>query len=384
MQTMISRWFGGDRPVLDDAARTRREVRLGIVGVLAVVLGVVAAGVLYAVPLGKSTYTAELTEAQSVKVGDDVRLAGVTVGAVTSLELKPDRVVMRFTVDDDVFVGDQTSLDIRMLTLVGGHYVALFPAGTEPLGDGVIPADRVRLPYSLMETFQDATAPLREVNGDTLRRNLAELDRAVTDAPETLRTTLDTVGSYVDAIDRQRAQVSNAIAVADEYVTMYDGAKSDLRRLMENVILLEDVLIDKRAELREAVALLTSVVQRVAALAPAWESWGGPRGGASVGGGGAGGLAGGGPGGGGRALAPAWESSVRPRADQLSAAIGRLTEMGGTLEPVIATTRELGEKLRTLVIPEEGLVIDQSAQTVPVPAGLELPDVCVPVPGRQC
>ncbi|MBF6231348.1 MlaD family protein [Nocardia farcinica] len=348
MQTMISRWFGGDRPVLDDAARTRREVRLGIVGVLAVVLGVVAAGVLYAVPLGKSTYTAELTEAQSVKVGDDVRLAGVTVGAVTSLELQPDRVVMRFTVDDDVFVGDQTSLDIRMLTLVGGHYVALFPAGTEPLGDGVIPADRVRLPYSLMETFQDATAPLREVNGDTLRRNLAELDRAVTDAPETLRTTLDTVGSYVDAIDRQRAQVSNAIAVADEYVTMYDGAKSDLRRLMENVILLEDVLIDKRAELREAVALLTSVVQRVAALAPAWES------------------------------------SVRPRANQLSAAIGRLTEMGGTLEPVIATTRELGEKLRTLVIPEEGLVIDQSAQTVPAPAGLELPDVCVPVPGRQC
>lgn len=347
MQRVISRWFG-DRPILDDAAKRRKEIRLGIAGSLVVVLGVAVAAVLYVVPFGKTTYTAEIAEAQSVKVGDEVRLAGVSVGQVESLDLKPDRVVMRFTVKSDVFVGDQTSLDIRMLTVVGGHYVALHPAGAAPLGDGVIPADRVRLPYSLIETFQDATTPLRELNGDTLRRNLAALDESLDGAPETLRTTLDTLGSYVDAINRQRGQVSSAIAVLDEYVTAYDGAKSDLGRLMDNVNVLETVLIDKRAELRESIALLVSVIERIAALAPTWDS------------------------------------TLKPRVAELMGAVPRLEEMSGQLEPVIASTQQLAEKLRGLVIPEEGLVLDRSGETVQAPPGAELPGVCVPVPGKDC
>ncbi|MEU8900960.1 MlaD family protein [Nocardia sp. NPDC048505] len=343
MPGMISRLLGGDRRVLDDSAKRRREVRLGILGVALLVVGIVAAGALYVVPFGKSTYTAELSEAQSVKTGDDVRLAGISVGSVKSLELKPDRVVMTFTVDSDVFVGDKSSLDVRMLTVVGGHYVALFPAGDKPLGDSAIPADRVRLPYSLVQTFQDATTPLSKIDGNTLRDNLATLNTSVNNAPEAVRTTLDTVGGYIDAIERQRTQVSNAISVASEYVRMYDGAKTDLGRLMDNANQLETVLIDKRGEMREAVALLNSVVQRLALLAPTWDS------------------------------------SLKPRAQQLADALPQLEQLGGRLDPVIASAHALTEKLRELVIPEGGIVIDRSGDTVPAPTGL-----CVPLPGKEC
>lgn len=348
---MISRWFGGNRPIPDEPTKLRREVRLGIIGVALLVIGIVAAGTLYVVPFGKTTYTAELSEAQSVKEGDDIRLAGISVGSVKSLELKPDRVVMTFTVNSDVFLGDQTSLDVRMLTVVGGHYIALFPAGTAPLGDRPIPADRVRLPYSLIQTFQDATAPIAKIDGNTLRNNLAALDRSVDGAPEALRTTLDTVGGYVDAIDRQRTQVSNAIAVASEYVTMYDGAKTDLGRLMDNANLLETVLVDKRAELRESVALLNSVVQRLAALAPSWDS------------------------------------TLKPMAQQLAEALPRLEELGGKLEPMIASARDLTQRLRALVIPEGGIVIDRSGETIQAPGGVDPSaalGVCVPLPGKAC
>ncbi|MEV6275397.1 MlaD family protein [Nocardia sp. NPDC051832] len=343
MPSMISRLFGGDRKVLDDTAKRRREVRLGILGVALLVVGVVAAGALYVVPFGKTTYTAELSEAQSVKTGDDVRLAGISVGSVTALELRPDKVVMKFTVDNEVFVGDQSSLDVRMLTVVGGHYVALFPAGDKPLGGNAIPADRVRLPYSLVQTFQDATTPLSKIDGNTLRENLATLNKSVDNAPEALRTTLDTVGGYIDAIDRQRTQVSNAISVASEYVRMYDGAKSDLRRLMENAIQLENVLIDKRAEMREAVALFTSVVQRLALLEPTWDA------------------------------------TLKPKAQQLADALPRMADMGDRLDPMIASAHALTAKLKELSIPEGGIVVDQSGETVPAPAG-----VCVPLPGKEC
>ncbi|MFX0574303.1 MlaD family protein [Nocardia nepalensis] len=350
----LRRWFGGDGPILDEPTRLRKEVRLGIIGAVLVVIAMGAAAALYVIPFGKATYTAELSEAQSVKSGDDIRLAGVSVGTVKSLELKPDKVVMRFTVDSEIFIGYQTSLDIRMLTVVGGHYVALFPAGTAPLGDKPIPADRVRLPYSLIQTFQDATAPIGKIDGDTLRRNLAALDKSVQGAPDTLRTTLDTVGSYLDALDRQRAQVSSAIAVADEYVTMWDGAKSDLHRLMDNANLLETVLIDKRAELRASIALLNSVVQRIAALAPSWDA------------------------------------ALKPRAQQLADALPRLEQMGRQLEPIISSAHDLSQKLQGLAIPEGGIVVNQSGETIQAPAGLDPAQVlgaavvCVPLPGKAC
>lgn len=348
LKSALGRWFDRDRPITDEPTNLRRQLRLGIAGLCAVAVLGVAVGALYVIPLGKKTYTAELSEAQSVKAGDDIRLAGVPVGEVESLELEPDRVLMRFTVDRDVFVGDRSSLDIRMLTLVGGHYVALFPAGDKPLGDNPIPADRVRLPYSLMETFQDATAPLRETDGDTLRDNLAALDTSIEGAPETLRSVLDTVGSYLDAIERQRTQVSNAIATADEYVTMYDGAKTDLGRLMDNVNLMETVLLDKRAELRQALGLLSSVVQRVTALAPSWDQ------------------------------------TLKPKVQQLADALPRLQEYGDQLEPMIASAQSLSAKLRDLVGPGGGVQVDQSGTTVTAPGLDPGAVVCVPLPGKVC
>ncbi|NKY89065.1 MlaD family protein [Nocardia veterana] len=337
--------FRRERRVADAATQRRREIRLGIVGVALVVVCAAAAGILYVVPFGKHTYTAELSEAQSVKVGDDIRVAGIPVGKVDALDLRPDRVRMRFTVDSKVFVGDQSTLDIRMLTIVGGNYVALFPAGSKPLGDKAIPMDRVHLPYSLVQTFQDAAQPLQQIDGDTLRRNLAALNTSIDSAPDALRTTLNTLGTYVDALNRQRTQVTNAIAVADEYVTMYDGAKHDLGRLMVNVNQLETLLIDKRAEVSEGVRLLRAVVERVAALAPVYGT------------------------------------TLEPKLRQLSEALPRLEKLGGELEPVIGTVQSLQAKFAQLGGTDAPVTVDASGQTVTVPPTTR---VCIPVPGKDC
>ncbi|WP_084529383.1 MlaD family protein [Nocardia crassostreae] len=334
----LPRFLVRDDRVIDEGTCKKRELRRGIVGAVLVGVLLLGAGVLFVVPFGKHTYTAELSEAQSVKAGDDARIAGISVGEVKSLELKPDRVVMRFTVNSNVFLGDQTSLDVRMLTIVGGHYVSVFPAGAQPLGDNAIPMDRVRLPYSLTQTFQDAAAPLAAIDGTTLNRNLAALGNSLEAAPETLRTTLQTVGTYVDALDRQRTQVSNAISVADEYVRMYDGAKTDLGRLMDNANLLVTVLEAKHTEMAEAIRLLSDVVGRLGGAQPTWDE-------------------------------------LKPVID---GAITQLEQLGAKFQPTLDAAHGLQQKLSALVIPEGGVTIDQSQQTV------TLPQVCVPVPGKDC
>lgn len=331
----LPRWLIRKDQVIDEETRKKRELRRGIIGAAVVLVLLLGAGAVYILPLGKQTYTAELSEAQSVKAGDDVRIAGISVGEVKSLDLKPDRVVMRFTVNSNVFLGDQTSLDIRMLTIVGGHYVALFPAGDKPLGDSAIPMERVRLPYSLVQTFQDAATPLSKIDGSTLNQNLSALAGSIDAAPESLRTTLATVNTYVDALERQRTQVSNAVAVADEYVRMYDGAKSHLGRLMDNANMLVTILNDKHAEMAEAIRLLSDVVGRLAGAQPAWDE------------------------------------SLKPK---LEDAISQLEQLGTRFAPTLTAAQSLQTKLTELMVPAEGGT-DQAAAA---------PQVCIPVPGKDC
>ncbi|KIA66607.1 MlaD family protein [Nocardia vulneris] len=341
----VSRLFPARR-VVGEAETTRREIRLGLIGVVLVAILAVTVGVLYVVPFGKKTYTADLAEAQSVQVGDDIRVAGISVGTVKSLELQPDRVTMRFTVDSEVFVGDQSTLDVRMLTIVGGNYVALFPSGSKPLGSKHIPTDRVRLPYSLVQTFQDAAEPLRKIDGDTLRRNLAALGTSVAQAPDTLRTTLDSLNSFVDDLNRQHVMISKAIANADEYTTMYDGAKSSLGRLVQATNLLEDLVLSKRAELSEAIRLLNQVLGKAAAIAPAY-------------------------------------AAAKPKLQELFDVLPRMEELLNRLDPVVGSVQDMQQKVSALAIPEDGLRVDQSGQTITAPADA-LARVCVPVPGKDC
>ncbi|MCP2292725.1 MCE family protein [Nocardia amikacinitolerans] len=343
--TRVRRWFDRNRPRRDEAATRRRDLRLGVLGVLLVALAMAAVAVLYVVPFGKRTYTAELTEAQSVRPGDDVRLAGISVGSVESLELQQDRVLMTFTVDSSVFVGKESSLDIRMLTIVGGHYVALFPAGNVPLGSRTIPSDRVRLPYSLIQAFQDAVEPIRRVDGGGLRDNLAAMADSLEASPDSLRRTLDGVEHFVDVLDQQRADVSKAIGIADEYLTAVGAAKGELGRLVEKINLLETLLADKRTEVRTAVEALDRVISRLGALQSAWGG------------------------------------TLRPMAEQLAAAVPELERLGERLQPVIDDVHALGERLGQLVPREGEVVIDHSNTTVQAPPA---EPICVPVAGRVC
>ncbi|MBF6487099.1 MCE family protein [Nocardia otitidiscaviarum] len=319
-----------------------RELRLGLYGAVALVVLLIATGIVYVLPIGKRVYTAELTEARSVDVGDEVRIAGIGVGAVKSLELLPDRVRMTFTVDDDVRLGNRTALEVRMLTVVGGHYIAAFPAGDEPLGDQIIPPERVRLPYSLIRVLQDAAAPVAEVDGDTLRANFAALEQALEESPDALRRMGIAVESIVGVLERQNAEISRALTVMDEYLTVIDANTALLGTFVRKLGDIETRGLAKKAEIAEALLVTSQLLSRIAAVEPAWRE------------------------------------VLEPLADQLVRAVPQLEELGRRIDASLHSLGLLRTRLRAAVTPEHGLGVDQSAITV------EAPPVCVPVPGRRC
>ncbi|MEU8899277.1 MlaD family protein [Nocardia sp. NPDC048505] len=324
-------------PDRHEAAKNRWEFRLGMLGAAFVALLLLATAVIYVLPLGKTTYTAELAEAQSIRTGAQVRVAGITVGSVTELELLPDRVRMRFTVDREVFLGADTRLEIRMLTAVGGHYLAVLPAGQKPLGSALIPPSRVRLPYSLVQTLQDAATPVAEVDGEVLRRNFAALQDSLADSPDALRRMGTAAQSFVTILERQNQDVSRALTVMDEYLSTIDANKSLLGTFVRELGTVMVLGLNKRSEIEVALTIAAQLLSRIAALEPSYRD------------------------------------ILQPMTIKLRELLPQLRELSVQLDAALPTWRELRERLVAATTSEEGLVIDHSMLAV-----------CVPVPGRGC
>lgn len=84
--------------------------------------------------MGPSSYelSARFTNAGGVKVGSSVRIAGVAVGDVTRVTLKPDDMValVSFQVPVTLQLGDDTVAAIKSSGLIGEKFIALKPGGS--------------------------------------------------------------------------------------------------------------------------------------------------------------------------------------------------------------------------------------------------------------
>ena len=309
----------------------------------AAVLLLVAIGAVYVTgTTAERTYSAEMAQAGSVRTGDDVRLAGIPVGKVTALTLLPDRVRMEFTVAEDAFLGDQTTLDIRMLTFVGGYYLAVLPAGTKPLGAAVIPMERVIVPYNLTKAFQDAVEPVRRIDGSVFRQDLAALSTAIDKSPDAVRSTVRAAGDVVAILDEQNADISRALSIADEYLTALDANADVLADLVITLGTLEQIIQTNKVQVAESLYDLAVILQD---LTP---------------------------------LGRAWDASIKERAQPLADAIPALEQLGGRLGALLDAVRAFEQRLLPLMPAGGGVSVDQSGATI------QLPAVCVPLPGGGC
>ena len=325
------------------ASDRSRDLRWGLAALCLAVVLIVGIGIVYVAGTShESTYTADLSSAGAVRVGDDVRLAGIPVGKVKSLDLQPDRVQMKFTVTSDAFVGDQTALDIRMLTIVGGYYVAVEPAGSKPLGTKVIPKERVTLPYSLMQTFQDAIAPVRKIDGDLLRKNLAALAASVQQSPDSFRAALNAADSLVDIMNKQNADISRTLSFADEYVAALNANTKVLSQLLSTLTGLENLVQNHKFQIAQTLRDLAAILHGVTPLGRAWDN------------------------------------GLKDIAQPLADTIPKLEQLGVKLGDLLDSLKNLEGRLVQYMPPQGGVTVDQSAATI------RPGNVCVPVPGGSC
>lgn len=100
----------------------------------------VAAGFLYYLTqiagLGgrEGTYdlSANFRSAEGVAVGTDIRLAGVSIGTVTGLDLNTDtyRAEAVLSIDDGIAIPDDSAVVVASEGLLGGTFIEIVPGGS--------------------------------------------------------------------------------------------------------------------------------------------------------------------------------------------------------------------------------------------------------------
>jgi phospholipid/cholesterol/gamma-HCH transport system substrate-binding protein len=155
-------------------------------------------------------YDAVFADVSGLRVGDDVKVAGVRVGRVESIEVDDDAARVRFELTEKQPILDTTSIVMRYQNLLGQRYLALVQGQNrgEQLEDGAtIPLDRTNPGFDLTELL-NGFRPLFEVLQPEDVNQLAT----------SLVKVLQGEGGTVETLLQQTARLTNFIADRDEVI----------------------------------------------------------------------------------------------------------------------------------------------------------------------
>lgn len=216
------------------AARRVRgsEVLLGSTVVIVAVIFLAAAGLVYFHPPGHKTISFETTDASSLSVGEDVRVAGVTVGKVSKITIQQATVRVDADIENDTEVGADSRVEVRMLTPVGGYAVTIIPMGSKPLGRAGIPAEHVRVPYSIGDVLQAAPHVTDKVNGADVNANIDQVADAMQHNSTSIQSIIAGMNSIATVMDQQRDQVRRVADLASEYLQTFNGSRDFVFELL--------------------------------------------------------------------------------------------------------------------------------------------------------
>lgn len=264
--------------------REMNKTAIGAVGIATILAVLVGSFNLDAI-VGGDTYKAEFSEAAGLRPDDEVRVAGVKVGKVLSVDLDGAKVVVEFRVAGARF-GPQSRADIRIKTLLGRKFLMLTPEGDGQLeAGGTIPLDQTSAPFDVTDAFQDLAATTDEIDTAQLAESFTVLADTFRETPDEVRASLEGLSRLSRTIASRDAQLSEllersrgvtqVLAERDDDLTAFLADSSlvlqELRarreaisRLLETTTLLSEQLIalvrENRAELTPTLEQLEQVV----------------------------------------------------------------------------------------------------------------------------
>ena len=268
-----------------------RLLKLGLAVVLTAVLVGGVAVVIQQTFFRPKAITAYFTTATAIYPGDEVRIAGVKVGSIDSIQPVGTQAKMTLHIDRGIRVPADAKAVIVTQNLVSARYVQLTPAyeSGPTMDDGaVIPIERTAVPVEWNEVkeqlmrlatelgpnngmstgsvgrFIDSAANALAGNGDKLRQTLAQLSgvgRILADGSGDIAGTITNLQTFVTALRDSNEQI---VQFQDRFATLtsvVNDSRSDLDAALKN---LSDVVGDTTRFIQGTRDKTAGQIQRLA------------------------------------------------------------------------------------------------------------------------
>ncbi len=257
--------------------RERNPILVGVISV-----AVLAVAMLFALSLNKLTFlrgvytvNADFADAAGLTPDNEIRVAGLKVGKVKSIDLAPpgadgvsDRVRVVLEVKSNIKLGSATEAEIKLKTLLGAKFVDMTPKGTAPFvraGD-VIPLERTHIPFEIYEVSNRGVKVLGDIDGKALNDALKELGTLFDDPKGNLGRALDGLAKATDGIKDRDAELQSLVQNGASILETLNSRSEQLGRIFDSGSQLLTALSARSDELRQFVRGSNDLAVQVSSL----------------------------------------------------------------------------------------------------------------------
>jgi phospholipid/cholesterol/gamma-HCH transport system substrate-binding protein len=211
---------------------------------------------------GGTGYSAYFTEAAGLTPGNEVRVAGVTVGKVTAVTLSGTQVKVAFTVDQGTWVGDESTAAINIKTILGSKYLALDPLGPASQDPGTtIPAGRTTSPYDVTQAFQQLGTVFNQIDSASVAKALEAISSTFANTPPAVHEALTGLASLSETISSQDAQIATLLQGTSQLSGTVASEDSQFQSLIND----GNLLLSELQSQQQAIGSLLTGTQALAA-----------------------------------------------------------------------------------------------------------------------
>ena len=201
------------------------------------------------------------TAGNQLQEASDVKMRGVIVGDVRTVEARTDGARIELAIDPDYLPEIPADVTVRLLpkTLFGERFVALeVPpnAGGERLADGdTIGQDRSQNAIELQKVIDDTLPLLQAVAPQDLSYTLGAVAQALRGRGNSLGENLTATGEYVGRLNTVLPQIQADISKLADFADTYQSAADDLLAVLDNLSITNKTLVDQQEQLRRTFTL---------------------------------------------------------------------------------------------------------------------------------
>jgi phospholipid/cholesterol/gamma-HCH transport system substrate-binding protein len=217
-----------------------------------------------------NTYQAEFTNVTGLEAGQFVRIAGVEVGKVKTLTIRPDTTVLvEFSVDDSVVLTEGSRAVIRYDDLIGGRYLGLEDGagGTRKLNRGdTIPLQRTSPALDLDALIGGFRPLFRALDPEQVNALSSQLIRAFQGQGATIGSFLSQTAALTNTLADRDQLIGQVIVNLNSVLGSLGDQSTQFAKAVDSLSSLVATLAGRKEDISNAVAYANAAAGSIADL----------------------------------------------------------------------------------------------------------------------